>query len=62
MLVAAWAQVRASLLGVVSRIRGAVPQAATTSPDGFGASPAYARLADIIARHAATLERALGGR
>lgn len=57
-----WEQVRAILLELASKIRAGVRKTITTSRDVVGTSPLNDQLTAIFARHATTLERALGVR
>jgi hypothetical protein len=57
-----WEQVRATLLELASRLHAAASKTVTTSDAAYVPSPIYDQLATVIARHTASLERALGVR
>ena len=54
-----WERVRATLLDLASRLQTAASQTVTTSAAAYGPSPIHDQLAAVIARHTASLERAL---
>jgi serine/threonine-protein kinase HipA len=55
-----WNEVRAALLELAAGLRAAAPRTLAASEAAFGPSPVYGQVAKVIARHAASLERALG--
>lgn len=57
-----WDQLRLTLLEQTALVRAALPKTLATSRERFGPATVYDQIADLIMRHSAHLERALGAR